>query len=89
MELSFKLELTIRLVKVMFLDENSLKNNFEEMKLLRIPSMHTCLPMTESFYTTKYRPNDDQIVVHDINIDKFEVAKKADFLVSQPFEKPI
>eukprot|EP00347_Sterkiella_histriomuscorum_P010835 403374743 len=87
LELSFKLEITLRLCKVMFLDE-SYKQNIEEMKFYKIPSMHQCMQKTEGFYQQKFKPSSDEIVIHDLNADRFELCKKSEILISQPFEKP-
>lgn len=44
--------------------------------------------MKDNFYLSSFNPKENEVVVHNLTIDKIELRNKKEFLSSYPFEIP-
>ncbi|TNV70931.1 hypothetical protein FGO68_gene12324 [Halteria grandinella] len=96
---TFQLEFAIRMVKVLHMDFSELSkdgtlpnhfSDFDEQKFLLIPNFQKCSVFldTDRGFEDKYKPRPNQIVVHNLQIDKVEVRRRNEFLMQLPIEVP-
>jgi hypothetical protein len=87
------------MVKIMHMDFSEMNKDgtltsylseFEDQKFYLIPLFQQCSVFldTEKGFEERYKPRPNQVVVHNLTIDKVEVRKKTEFLASLPIEVP-
>ena len=53
-----------------------------------MPYFQSCTIQRENEFQRQYQPTSEQVVVHNLNLDKIEVHRKLDILSSLPYEIP-